>query len=105
MGVDSWAPGRHRGRPRGGAGEEPNILRQVPGHGAARPDHTAPSLGPDHADPGRVLRRRPVGGGAVGRGAHTATGALMPLDRKSTRLNSSHVSISYAVFCLKKTSH
>src|SRR6516225_11281315 len=25
-----------------------------------------------------------------------------PLDRKSTRLNSSHMSISYAVFCLKK---
>src|SRR5207249_9351359 len=25
-----------------------------------------------------------------------------PSDRKSTRLNSSHVSISYAVFCLKK---
>src|SRR5690606_40661074 len=25
-----------------------------------------------------------------------------PLDRKSTRLNSSHVTISYAVFCLKK---
>src|SRR5699024_11255615 len=25
-----------------------------------------------------------------------------PLDRKSTRLNSSHVSISYAVFCLIK---
>src|SRR5699024_12087076 len=24
------------------------------------------------------------------------------LDRKSTRMNSSHVSISYAVFCLKK---
>src|SRR5690242_20808049 len=24
-------------------------------------------------------------------------------DRKSTRLNSSHMSISYAVFCLKKT--
>src|SRR5207249_9358856 len=34
-------------------------------------------------------------------------GAFMPnwlnnADRKSTRLNSSHVSISYAVFCLKK---
>src|SRR5690606_39668582 len=30
--------------------------------------------------------------------------ALLPLatDRKSTRLNSSHVKISYAVFCLKK---
>src|SRR5690625_5498026 len=27
---------------------------------------------------------------------------MAPLDRKSTRLNSSHVAISYAVFCLKK---
>src|SRR5690625_875763 len=27
------------------------------------------------------------------------------LDRKSTRLNSSHVAISYAVFCLKKKNH
>src|SRR5690606_41583790 len=26
----------------------------------------------------------------------------LPLDRKSTRLNSSHVKISYAVLCLKK---
>src|SRR4051812_49707565 len=26
----------------------------------------------------------------------------LPPDRKSTRLNSSHMSISYAVFCLKK---
>src|SRR5690606_40006922 len=29
-------------------------------------------------------------------------GVLSPQDRKSTRLNSSHVKISYAVFCLKK---
>src|SRR5690606_41406531 len=29
-------------------------------------------------------------------------GAQQALDRKSTRLNSSHVKISYAVFCLKK---
>src|SRR3989442_458091 len=28
--------------------------------------------------------------------------AIFPADRKSTRLNSSHVRISYAVFCLKK---
>src|SRR3712207_7556279 len=28
--------------------------------------------------------------------------AGQPLDRKSTRLNSSHANISYAVFCLKK---
>src|SRR3712207_7743056 len=29
-------------------------------------------------------------------------GANHPKDRKSTRLNSSHANISYAVFCLKK---
>src|SRR2546430_3314630 len=36
--------------------------------------------------------------------AHTCVaGAVRPvLDRKSTRLNSSHSQISYAVFCLKK---
>src|SRR5438067_10135890 len=32
----------------------------------------------------------------------TAGRATPQVDRKSTRLNSSHVSISYAVFCLKK---
>src|SRR4051812_49858167 len=31
-----------------------------------------------------------------------STLASLWLDRKSTRLNSSHMSISYAVFCLKK---
>src|SRR3989440_484694 len=31
--------------------------------------------------------------------------AVMELDRKSTRLNSSHDQISYAVFCLKKKEH
>src|SRR5438067_10454117 len=34
--------------------------------------------------------------------AHPLLLAAGELDRKSTRLNSSHVSISYAVFCLKK---
>src|SRR5437773_8465292 len=29
-------------------------------------------------------------------------GATLGRDRKSTRLNSSHITISYAVFCLKK---
>src|SRR5689334_24835076 len=33
---------------------------------------------------------------------HTAVLVLTLADRKSTRLNSSHSSISYAVFCLKK---
>src|SRR3712207_7072242 len=36
---------------------------------------------------------------ADGRGAHVG---LADQDRKSTRLNSSHANISYAVFCLKK---
>src|SRR5947207_12372912 len=34
--------------------------------------------------------------------AFAGTGALGLEDRKSTRLNSSHTVISYAVFCLKK---
>src|SRR5690606_41572141 len=36
------------------------------------------------------------------RGLETLAQALLQVDRKSTRLNSSHVKISYAVFCLKK---
>src|SRR5258705_1062606 len=31
--------------------------------------------------------------------------AMIKTDRKSTRLNSSHLGISYAVFCLKKKKH
>src|SRR3712207_6923515 len=31
--------------------------------------------------------------------------AAVKTDRKSTRLNSSHANISYAVFCLKKKNH
>src|SRR5690606_40102388 len=41
-----------------------------------------------------------VGGDAVWLGL--GPGAAEIVDRKSTRLNSSHVKISYAVFCLKK---
>src|SRR6266511_5405285 len=52
--------------------------------------------------PRRVLhgarRRSARPGGRRGRDAV----AGRPQDRKSTRLNSSHVKISYAVFCLKK---
>src|SRR2546429_5709557 len=33
---------------------------------------------------------------------HSRSEVVPPLDRKSTRLNSSHGYISYAVFCLKK---
>src|SRR2546426_5354869 len=40
--------------------------------------------------------------GLGGAGAALVGGAGAVLDRKSTRLNSSHLVISYAVFCLKK---
>src|SRR5688572_32285268 len=40
-----------------------------------------------------VEKLKPVGSGTCG---------TIGLDRKSTRLNSSHSQISYAVFCLKK---
>src|ERR1035441_2909140 len=33
---------------------------------------------------------------------HSTGGDALTADRKSTRLNSSHLGISYAVFCLKK---
>src|SRR2546427_6259340 len=46
----------------------------------------------------RSSRRHPKCGTAPGRWSPAAAGK----DRKSTRLNSSHSQISYAVFCLKK---
>src|SRR3712207_8627929 len=42
--------------------------------------------------------------GDVG-GARQILPAAVDEDRKSTRLNSSHANISYAVFCLKKKKH
>src|SRR3712207_7416317 len=45
----------------------------------------------------QIVRSRGIG---IGGGEHPP---LVPVaDRKSTRLNSSHANISYAVFCLKK---
>src|SRR3712207_8478414 len=61
---------------------------------------------------GPLPRARPARGhGEVGEGKWAAgdparrarrDGACIGEDRKSTRLNSSHANISYAVFCLKK---
>src|SRR5207253_4704625 len=47
-------------------------------------------------------RRRQEVGARISRRALSPSGRNFIRDRKSTRLNSSHVAISYAVFCLKK---
>src|SRR6266853_1224132 len=52
--------------------------------------------------PYTTLFRSRGGGRAVGCAPILRAGLLRPRDRKSTRLNSSHSQISYAVFCLKK---
>src|SRR2546430_6531513 len=51
-----------------------------------------------------IFRQRPadVGRRDLLRPARGARGVCRSRDRKSTRLNSSHSQISYAVFCLKK---
>src|SRR3989454_9266146 len=56
-------------------------------------------------DPADVRARRHAGeaaGEVVPRAAVVAREPDVAVDRKSTRLNSSHLVISYAVFCLKK---
>src|SRR5690348_17460074 len=63
-------------------------------HRPRRPVHARSS-------PGRLTGTRGVAAGLDRREAG-ARPRIGPRDRKSTRLNSSHPSISYAVFCLKK---
>src|SRR3989442_2926092 len=67
------------------AGDEPRVARPA-----------------DLRDEGEIEADPPErsGAGHEGDGAYGWVGLY--LDRKSTRLNSSHVRISYAVFCLKK---
>src|SRR5690606_41770436 len=57
---------------------------------------------PPAARGGAVLLGRPGSGGLSDAAAGRPFRAQSGRDRKSTRLNSSHVKISYAVFCLKK---
>src|SRR3712207_7059988 len=70
----------------------------------SRPDATSRS-GMDAVDRCNVHRLRVDSGQAAVEGDPDVTGhrgARRVPDRKSTRLNSSHANISYAVFCLKK---
>src|SRR5436309_15281289 len=65
----------------------------------ALPIYGRPTLGPgsDHQPSRPVVEERDLDAGAI-----VGLDQRAPIDRKSTRLNSSHVKISYAVFCLKK---
>src|SRR5256885_3841949 len=73
-------------------------MRKRPQLGAAHPGAllhalVVPPHGPeDHPELRKHLQHAGIGDGMLGF-----------QDRKSTRLNSSHLVISYAVFCLKKT--
>src|SRR5207249_11953189 len=70
----------------GGHGRRPRLLVSRPAR---------------RAGPPRCHRDRRLAGW-VDRGRDGGAEHRADRDRKSTRLNSSHVSISYAVFCLKK---
>src|SRR2546426_7577006 len=54
------------------------------------------------ADAGRAAADPGGGGDGAARRRRAGAGGSDAADRKSTRLNSSHLVISYAVFCLKK---
>src|SRR3712207_7808657 len=90
------------------------------------PDTTlfrSPALGdggPDRGGPERAGTAGLAAAAAGGPGSRRGRGGLAdhprraapgrgggphPADRKSTRLNSSHANISYAVFCLKKNTY
>src|SRR3712207_9491715 len=68
----------------------PGVLPDAHAGGLRGADGLPPSAPRNRGDPGGQRPRQ--------RGGHH----LLPPDRKSTRLNSSHANISYAVFCLKK---
>src|SRR3712207_8045031 len=75
-------------------------LFRSPAGGRTRPGAPAHAGGDEQPRPGPLeesglgIRRRRV--------LRPAFETDRPRDRKSTRLNSSHANISYAVFCLKK---
>src|SRR5690625_6938443 len=87
--LPSRGTGRGHLRPR----EVPLSLTPLTRKGWGRPLRGVQVNGPEGIMFTRCLQRRTWGLGLLG---------WIFRDRKSTRLNSSHVAISYAVFCLKK---
>src|SRR6266536_5277784 len=115
--VRGDGPAGHAEYPGGGGGVQ--VEQQPQRDDLALADRQPPQCRHQRAVQGRVLADGcravvaaqrdlpavppPPGHMRVQRGAHDpGTRRRMPADRKSTRLNSSHEWISYAVFCLKK---
>src|SRR5205814_10016946 len=82
-------------------------------HGEQSEENAGSDRSGDVGDPGGAQSARGSSGciratnGScrTGRSHCHPLGPVRTLDRKSTRLNSSHLGISYAVFCLKKKTH
>src|SRR3712207_7693927 len=75
-----------------------DAAREVEGHAVVAQDVAADDAG--LLEPGRLVQGFHVEDGGVDVAADVV--GRQRQDRKSTRLNSSHANISYAVFCLKK---
>src|SRR3712207_7269767 len=69
---------------------------------SCRKPYTARGAGEHHRGVAQALHDPQVLSPTHGRRSATSVGGITRSDRKSTRLNSSHANISYAVFCLKK---
>src|SRR5690625_6085913 len=90
--TDNSPPSLHAALPRSGAVSSTSVRRQL---------RSPPSKRISPLDAGAATI--PVPSGSESRiVAAPASNGDIRLDRKSTRLNSSHVAISYAVFCLIK---
>src|SRR5690606_41701111 len=104
------APSRRAGPPRPRPFPSTTLFRApTPASTATRAPAPATTPAPSPTPP--IARVLLVGAGTVGsswaaffvsRGLATVLYDVDGTDRKSTRLNSSHVKISYAVFCLTK---
>src|SRR5258705_9152067 len=74
------------------------LFRSLAAHAVAQPSEEECPQGTDQESSGEQRNRAQQRGDRVG--LDPSLGGIP--DRKSTRLNSSHLGISYAVFCLKK---
>src|SRR3712207_8533444 len=80
------------------------LFRSLELYASVRPVQTLPGVNVPYENVDLVVVRENTEGLYAGLEHYVVPGVVESLrvDRKSTRLNSSHANISYAVFCLKK---